>query len=77
MVCGKNKSVKNSLITPLLIDSVSMFVVPNKVDTPPIVYLYNSTSTATFLFVLIEKCVTKAQRPEGIFVIFGTPLSVA
>jgi hypothetical protein len=41
------------------------------------VYLYNSTSTATFLFVSIEKCVTKAQRPASIFVVFGTPLSVA
>jgi len=56
---------------------VSIFVVPRSVETPPVVYLYNSTSTATALFVSIEKCVTQAQRPAGIFVIFGTPLSVA
>jgi hypothetical protein len=34
-------------------------------------------STATFLFVSIEKCVTQAQFPGGICVIFGTPESVA
>ena len=34
-------------------------------------------STAKFLFVSIEKCVTQAQLPAGIFVRFGTPLSVA
>jgi hypothetical protein len=65
------------LITFAFKFSVSRFVVPNKVDVPPVVYLYNSTSTATFALVSKEKCVTKAQRPEGIFVEFGTPLSVA
>ena len=34
-------------------------------------------STATFLFVSIEKCVTQAQLPAGMLVILGTPESVA
>ena len=33
-------------MTPVDIVSVSIFVVPNRVDVPPVVYLYNSTSTA-------------------------------
>jgi len=65
------------LITPLDIGSVSIFVVPNKVDTPPTVYLYNSTSTAKFPFEAISKWVTQAHKPEGMLVMFGTPLSVA
>jgi hypothetical protein len=69
--------VKNSLITPLLIASVSRFVVPNKVDTPPTVYLYNSTSTAKVPFEAIERWVTKAHNPDGILVMLGTPESVA
>ena len=50
---------------------------PNKVETAPVVYLYNSTSTARLPPPTIEKCVTQPQRPEGKFVVFGTPLSVA
>ena len=34
-------------------------------------------STAKFLLVFIEKCVTQAQFPAGILVKLGTPLSVA
>jgi hypothetical protein len=34
-------------------------------------------SIATFAFVSIEKCVTQAQFPAGIFVKLGTPESVA
>lgn len=56
---------------------MSRFVVPNKVDTPPTVYLYNSTSTATSPFDAIERCVIKAHKPDGILVILGTPESVA
>jgi len=57
--------------------SVSRLVVPNKVETPPVVYLYSSISTAKFPLPLIAKCVTHAQLPAGIFVKLGTPLSVA
>ena len=56
---------------------MSTLVVPNKVDTPPTVYLYNSTSTAKFPFESIAKWFTQAHRPEGILIMFGTPLSVA
>ena len=59
------------------IDSVSRFVVPKRVETPPVVYLYNSMSTAKLTFVSIEKCVTQAQLPAGILAILGTPESVA
>jgi hypothetical protein len=34
-------------------------------------------STATILSVSIEKCVTHAQFPAGMLVMFGTPESVA
>ena len=65
------------MITPLDNDSVSRFVVPKRVETPPVVYLYNSTSTATSLFESISKCVTQAQLPAGMLVRLGTPESVA
>ena len=64
-------------MTPVDNASVSRFVVPNKVDVPPVVYLYNSTSTANASLVLILRCVTNAHNPEGILVMFGTPESVA
>jgi len=57
--------------------SVSRLVIPNCVETPPVVYLYNLTSTARFPFPFIDKCVTQAQFPEGMLVILGTPESVA
>lgn len=34
-------------------------------------------STAKFVLLFIEKCVTQAQFPAGIFVKLGTPESVA
>jgi len=34
-------------------------------------------SIAKFVLLSIEKCVTQAQFPAGIFVKLGTPLSVA
>jgi hypothetical protein len=64
-------------MTPVFILSVSRFVVPNRVETPPVVYLYNSTSATTFAFVFIERCNTHAHKPEGKFVTPGTPESVA
>lgn len=64
-------------MTPVLIASVSKFVTPKRVDVPPVVYLYSSISTATFTFALMAKWVTQAQFPEGRFVAFGTPESVA
>ena len=57
--------------------SVSRFVVPNSVETPPVVYLYNSISTARLPLPFCEKCVTQAQLPEGKLVVLGTPESVA
>jgi len=57
--------------------SVSRLVIPNWVETPPVVYLNNLTSTAKFPLPFIEKCVTHAQFPEGMLVKFGTPESVA
>lgn len=56
---------------------MSRFVVPKRVDVPPTVYLYNSTSTAKFPFESIEKWLTQAQSPEGMLVMPGTPESVA
>jgi hypothetical protein len=69
--------VKNSFNTFGDILSVSRFVVPSNVDTPPTVYEYNSISTAKSPLPASEKCVTQAQLPEGIFVKLGTPESVA
>ena len=57
--------------------SVSRFVVPNSVETPPVVYLYNSTSTDKFPLPFIEKCVTQAHNPDGILIMLGVPESVA
>ena len=64
-------------MTPVDNASVSRFVVPNRVDIPPVVYLYNSTSTDNASLVSILMCVTNENNPEGIFVTFGTPESVA
>jgi hypothetical protein len=69
--------VKNSFITPLPGVSVSKFVVPSSVEAPPVVYLYNSISTAKVPLEFISKCVVQAHNPAGMFVTPGTPLSVA
>jgi hypothetical protein len=64
-------------MTFVVIAAESMLVVPRRVETPPVVYLYNSTSTFIVSLAFIEKCATQAQRPEGILIMLGTPESVA
>ena len=49
----------------------------SKVEVPPTVYLYNSTSIFQLLLTDAMKCIVNPQIPAGIEVKFGTPLSVA
>ena len=75
---GRNKSVKNSRITLVVIDSVSMFVVPKRTTLPPVEsHVYSSTSILTVSLLSIERWEIQAQRPEGSCVAPGTPESVA
>jgi hypothetical protein len=55
----------------------TLFVVPNNVETPPIVYLYKRTSTSQVELTLDKKCNVQAQLPASNIVAPGTPLSVA
>jgi len=55
----------------------TLFVVPNNVETPPIVYLYKRTSKSHVELALDKKCNVQAQLPPFNEVMFGTPLSVA
>jgi hypothetical protein len=55
----------------------TLFVVPNNVETPPIVYLYKRTSTSHVELALDKKCNVQAQLPASNIVAPGTPLSVA
>ena len=61
---------------PLIVET-TLFVVPNNVETPPIVYLYKRTSTSHVELALDKKCNVQAQLPACNVVTPGTPLSVA
>jgi hypothetical protein len=60
-----------------LIVVTTLFVVPNNVETPPIVYLYKRTSTSHVELALDKKCNVQAQLPASNTVAPGIPLSVA
>lgn len=56
---------------------MTLFVVPNNVETPPILYLYKFTSISQVELALDKKCSVQAQLPASNIVAFGIPLSVA
>ena len=58
-------------------NTATVFVVPNNVLAPPIVYLYNLTDISQFAEALDNTCNVNDQLPEGNDVSLGTPLSVA
>lgn len=56
---------------------ITLFVFPNIVETPPVVYLYKCTSISHVESALDKKCSVQAQLPASNTVAPGTPLSVA